>query len=126
MQIKTNQFGVIEFDSNLIIKFESGIFGFEQLNDYLLIKVDDDIFFWLNSIDEPEISFPMIGLRLIDDTYPQEIEHEAFGIVNMSSDMLKITVNLKAPVYINQTSKSGYQKILDPDKYPIRYNLFKE
>lgn len=126
MQIKTTQFGVVEFDSSIIIKFESGIFGFEQLKDYLLIKVDDDIFFWLNSIEEPEISFPMIGLRVIDEDYPQEDEHEAFGIVNMNPDILKITVNLKAPVYINQTNKSGYQKILDTDKYPIKYNLFKE
>jgi flagellar assembly factor FliW len=126
MQIKTNQFGVVEFDNNLIIKFESGIFGFEQLKNYLLIKVDDDIFFWLNSIEEPEIAFPMIGLRMVDDSYPQEKEHEAFGIVNMNSDILKITVNLKAPVYINQDDKSGYQKILDSDKYPIKYSLFKE
>ena len=126
MQIKTNQFGVVEFDSNLIIKFESGIFGFEHLKDYLLIKVEDDIFIWLNSIEEPEIAFPMIGLRLIDESYPQEMEHEAFGIVNMNPEILKITVNLKAPVYINQDDKSGYQKILDSDKYPIKYNLFKE
>jgi flagellar assembly factor FliW len=126
MQIKTNQFGILEFDSNIIIKFESGIFGFEQLKDYLLIKVDTDVLFWLNSIDEPEIAFPMIGLRLIDEGYPQEIEHEAFGIVNMNPEILKITVNLKAPVYINQTNKSGYQKILDSDKYPVKFNLFKE
>jgi len=126
MQIKTNQFGVVEFDNNLIIKFEVGIFGFEHLKDYLLIKADDDIFFWLNSIDEPEIAFPMIGLRVVDESYPQEEKHEAFGIVNMNPDILMITANLKAPVYINQDDKTGYQKILDTDKYPIKYNLFKE
>jgi len=126
MQIKTNQFGVVEFDSKLIIKFESGIFGFEQLSDYLLIKVEDDIFFWLNSIEEPGISFPMIGLRVIDENYPQEKEHEAFGIVNLSPEASKITVNLKAPVFINQDTKCGYQKILDSDKYPIKFKLFKE
>jgi flagellar assembly factor FliW len=126
MQIKTNQFGVIEFNSNNIIKFESGIFGFEQLKNYLLIKSENNVFFWLYSIDEPEIVFPMIGLRLIDDVYPQEKDHEAFGIVNMNQDISKITANLKAPVYINQSTNNGYQKILDSDKYPIKYNLFKE
>ena len=126
MQIKTNQFGVVEFDNNLIIKFEVGIFGFEHLKDYLLIKAEDDIFFWLNSIDEPDIAFPMIGLRVVDESYPQEENHEAFGIVNMNPEILKITVNMKAPVYINQNDKTGYQIILDTDKYPIKYNLFKE
>ncbi|MGA7723506.1 MAG: flagellar assembly protein FliW [Ignavibacteriaceae bacterium] len=124
MKIRTNQFGVIEFDSNIIIKFESGILGFEKLKDYLLIKVNNNDIFWLNSIEEPEIGFPMISLRLIDDYYPREKDHDAFGIVVMNHDILKITVNLKAPVYINQTTKSGYQKILDSDKYPVKYNLF--
>ncbi len=126
MRIKTNQFGEIEFEKNLIIKFSTGIFGFEQLKDYLLIKVDDDLFYWLNSIEEPEIAFPLIGLRLIDDSFPQEKNNEAFGIVTMNSDILKITVNLKAPVFIDQNSKSGFQKILDTENYPIKYNLFKE
>ena len=118
------QFGEIEFDPNIIIKFDSGIFGFENLRDYLLIKVDDELFYWLCSIEDPEIAFPLVGLRLIDDTFPQEESSEAFGIVTMNPDIRKITVNMKAPVYINQTVKSGYQKILDADKYLIRYNLF--
>jgi len=126
MKINTRQFGEIEFDKNLIIEFVAGLCGFENLKGFLLIKVGDELFYWLNSIEEPEIAFPLIGLRLIDDTFPQEVHNEAFGIVTMNPDMLKITVNLKAPVYINQTSKSGFQKILDLDKYPIKYNLFKD
>ncbi len=126
MKIKTNQFGEIDFEKDLIIKFSSGLFGFEQLKNYLLIKVDDEIFYWLNSVDEPEIAFPLIAMRLIDDSFPQEKNNEAFGIVTMNSDALKITVNLKAPVFIDQNAKSGYQKILDDEKYPIKYNLFKD
>jgi flagellar assembly factor FliW len=126
MQIKTFQFGEVEFDKDLIIKFSAGLFGFEHLKDYLLIKKEDKLFYWLNSTEEPDIAFPIIGLRLIDDGYPQEDENEAFGIITMNPEILKITVNLKAPVYINQTSKIGFQKILDTDKYPVKYNLFKE
>lgn len=126
MKIDTRQFGVIEFDKNLIIQFSSGLFGFEDLKEFLLIKVDDELFYWLNSIEEPEIAFPLIGLRLIDDSFPQEENNEAFGIVTMNPDLLKITVNLKAPVFINQSNKSGFQKILDTEKYPVKYNLFKD
>jgi len=126
MKIKTRQFGEIEFDPSMMINFSSGIFGFENLKDYLLIKVDDDFFYWLNSVEEPEIAFPMIGVRVIDDKYPAEKDDEAFGIVTMNSEIIKITVNLKAPVYINQNTKTGFQKILDSEKYPVNYNLFKE
>ena len=126
MKIKTHNFGEIEFNEDLTIHFNSGILGFEQLKKYLLIKPDDDFFYWLNSIENPEIAFPLVGIRVIDNTFPEEKDHEAFGIVNLNSDVLKITVNLKAPVYLNQNTKTGYQKILDTDKYPVNFNLFKE
>ncbi len=124
MKIQTKQFGELEFNEDKIIKFESGLIGFEELKDYLLLKEDDDIFFWLNSIDEPEIAFPLIGTSLLDDNYPSENTNEAFAVVTLNSDPRKITVNLKAPVYIDQEEKVGHQKILDTDKYSVDYNLF--
>ena len=67
---------------------------------------------------------PLFGARVIDDQFPQEENFEAFAIVTLNSDPLKMTVNLKAPVYINQNDKLGVQKIVDTDKYPVHYNLF--
>lgn len=126
MKIRTHQFGEIEFAEDKIINFNNGLFGFEDLKKYLFIKPDDSFFYWLNSIENPDIAFPMFGIRVIDEEFPQETDFEAFGIVTLNSDPLKITVNLKAPVYINQNLKSGFQKIIDTDKYPVHYNLFTE
>ncbi len=126
MKIETHQFGTVEFTEEHIIKFASGLFGFENLDEYLLIKVDENAFYWLNSIKVPEIAFPLVGIRLIDETYAEEKNCEAFGIVTLNKDPLKITVNLKAPVYINQDEKTGFQKIVESEKYPVNYNLFKE
>ena len=126
MKINTRQFGEIDFNPEIMINFNSGIFGFENLKNYLLIKAEDDFFYWLNSVEEPEIAFPMVGVRVIDDKYPLENDNEAFGIVTMNQDILKISINLKAPVYINQSNKTGFQKILDNEKYPVNYNLVKE
>ena len=125
MKITTHQFGTIEYAPENVISFTSGIFGFEHLKHYLLIKIKEEIFYWLTSIDEPEIVFPLIGVRVIDDKYPEEEKHEAFGIVTLKPDLLKVTVNLKSPVYINESTKTGFQKMLDSDKYLIEYNLFK-
>lgn len=126
MKINTRQFGEIDFNPEIMINFNSGIFGFENLKNYLLIKVEDDFFYWLNSVEEPEIAFPLVGVRVIDDNYPLENDNEPFGIVTMNPDILKISINLKAPVYINQSTKTGFQKILDSEKYSVNYNLFKE
>lgn len=126
MNITTIKFGEIEFDSDKIIFFESGLLGFEQLKEYLLIKSEDEFFYWLNSIDEPEIAFPLVGTRLLDVDYKSYNNFESFGIVNLNGDPLKIVVNLKAPVFINQNEKKGFQKIFDLEEYSLNYSLFRE
>jgi len=125
MKINTIQFGEVEFEETSIIHFTGGILGFESLTRFLLIKTEDQLFYWLNSIENPEIAFPMVGVRVLDEQFPETSGNEAFAIVTLNSDALKITANLKAPVYINQDEKSGFQKVLDSDKYPVYFNLFK-
>lgn len=126
MKLKTYHFGEVEFSEDRILNFENGLFGFENLKRFLFIKPDDSFFYWLNSVDNPDISFPMFGIRVLDEKFPQEDRHEAFGIITLNPDPLKITVNLKAPVYINQDDKSGFQRILDSDIYSLTFNLFVE
>lgn len=126
MKLQTDQFGEIEFSDENLLNLNEGLFGFEDLKKYVLIKVDDNFFYWLASTDNQQICFPLIGLRVIDDGVPQMENFEAFGIVTLDKDPLKITVNMKAPVYINQSEKTGFQKIIDDDKYSINYKLFVE
>jgi len=126
MKINTHHFGEIEFNEDIILKFEKGLFGFENLQQFLLLRAGEDLFYWLNSIQEPEIAFPLIGTRIIDENFPEVGENEGFGIVTLNKDPLKITVNLKAPVYINQEKKTGFQKILDTDRFVVDYKLFVE
>ncbi|MBK7229994.1 MAG: flagellar assembly protein FliW [Ignavibacteriales bacterium] len=126
MKINTHQFGEVEYSEDLVINFAEGLFGFENLHKYLFIKTEDELFYWLNSVEQPDIAFALIGLRIIDEKFPTIEENEAFGIVTFSKNPADVKVNLKAPVYVNQDSKSGFQKIIDSDKYPIAYNLFVE
>ena len=126
MKIITKQFGEIEFDEKIIIEFKDGILGFEQLRKYLLLTEENSIFFWLTSIDEPEIVFPLVPVHLLLDEYPDKEGFQAFGIVKLNREPTKITANLKAPVYINQENYTGVQKILDDDKFQINYQLFVE
>ena len=127
MKIETFQFGTVSFNIDNILKFKSGLFGFEELKDFLLIKPEDEnIFYWLYSIQKPELGFPLIGLNVIYENFPAEEKCTSFGIVTMNQDPLKVTVNTKAPVYINQDEKTGFQKIIEDDKYDVHYRLFVE
>ena len=126
MKLMTYQFGEIEFEESSIIFFSGGILGFENLKRYVLVQTGEGLFQWLNSIEDPDIAFPVVSIRIVDEFFPQEKDHEAFAVVTFNPDPLKVTVNLKAPVYINQNRKTGYQTILDDDKFIINYNLFVE
>ncbi len=126
MKIKTDQFGEIEFDEDIIIEFNDGIIGFENLKKFILISEDDGIFYWLTSVEEPEIVFPLFPATLLDDNYPSEEDFETFGIVKLSKEISEITINLKAPIYISLDKKVGFQKIIDNDKFEIDRKLFIE
>ncbi|NOX18799.1 MAG: flagellar assembly protein FliW [Chlorobi bacterium] len=126
MKLKTLQFGEIEFSDDLIIEFKDGILGFEDLKKYVMITEEEGIFYWLTAVDEPEIVFPLFPISSLKEEYPQKDGYEVFGIVRLAKEPSDITINLKAPIYINQSEKTGYQKILDTEKYPVDYNLFVE
>ncbi len=124
MKLKTDQFGEVEFQEEKIISFENGILGFEELKRFLLISEDEGIFYWLTSVDQPEIVFPLFPINLLMENYKQNEGYEPFGIVKLDKDPANITINLKAPIYINHEDKNGFQKIIDSEAYPVDYQLF--
>jgi flagellar assembly factor FliW len=126
MKIKNDYFGEIEFDEKMIVNFSDGIIGFEELKKFLLINNNNGLFLWLTSVDEPEIIFPLFAVDVIYNNYPNEEGYEVFGIVKLDREPENITINLKSPVYINEKIKSGFQRIIDVENYPINYKLFKK
>ncbi|MFH0734175.1 MAG: flagellar assembly protein FliW [bacterium] len=126
MKIVTKQFGELEFNDDIIIEFNEGIFGFEEYHKYILITEENALFYWLTNVEVPEIMFPLFSIRLLEDNYPQQEGYEAFGIVRMDKNPANITINMKAPVYISQNEKIGFQKILENEIYQINYKLFVE
>ncbi|MCB0730272.1 MAG: flagellar assembly protein FliW [Ignavibacteriae bacterium] len=124
MKIQNKQFGEIEFEQNSVIKFDEGLLGFEELKQFLLITEKDGFFFWLTSIDQPEIIFPLFSIKLLNEELKPLESVEPFGIVKLDKEPQNITINLKAPVFIDQDNKIGYQKIVENEEYPVDYPLF--
>lgn len=126
MKIKTLKFDEIEFTDDKILHFDEGLIGFENLKRYLLINEDNSFFYWLTSVDEPEIVFPLFPIRPLFDDYNKIENFEPFGVVKLNQDISKISINLKAPVYLNQNERKGFQRIIDNDSFPFDYKLFKD
>ncbi|MHB1392775.1 MAG: flagellar assembly protein FliW [Clostridia bacterium] len=139
MQIDTKYFGLIEIQEKDIIEFKEGIPGFLNLHKYALMH-DASCFNFLQSLDSKDVCFVVISPAVIMENYDilisedtvnkleiKKPEHVAvFAIINIHEDMKDITANLKAPIIINASNRTGRQEILDDSKYDVRYKITKE
>jgi flagellar assembly factor FliW len=141
MQLNTAHFGCIEINEEDFIYFPEGIPGFENSKKYALIGNDsgEAVFFWLQSVDTPELCFVVTDPFMVYDGYGVDVEDEdvellkitdankvlSLTIVIIPEDINEIRVNLKAPILINMEKKLGKQIIQKNDNLPIRYYLSK-
>jgi len=141
MQLKTVNFGEIEINEEDVIIFPEGIPGFEDSKKYVLIgnESNEAVFFWLQSVDIPELCFVVTDPFMVYDGYGVDVEDEdvelleltdpkkvlTLTIVVIPENINEIRVNLKAPILINMEKKLGKQIIQKNDNLPIRYYLGK-
>lgn len=142
MQLKTVNFGEIEINEEDVIIFPEGIPGFEDSKKYVLIgnESNEAVFFWLQSVDIPELCFVVTDPFMVYDGYGVDVEDEdvelleltdpkkvlTLTIVVIPENNNEIRVNLKAPILINMEKKLGKQIIQKNDNLPIRYYLRQE
>ncbi len=137
MIIETRDFGTVAVSSEDIIRFDSPIYGFEELKEYVfLYEEENQHIVWLQSVENPHICFVLADPSIIAQAggpafaqqFPQllgEGEYWVGLVVVVAPDFKDSTVNLRSPVVVNLTRRRGMQVILDGD-YPIRAPLFGE
>jgi len=142
MKVETTRFGTIEIDEEKVLNFVKGILGFpNDLRYALLPHKENSPFFWLQSLDSPDLAFVVINPSLIVSDYsfelPQDAERElqfeegdkaeALVIVTFrkrqNGDAHSMSANLLGPVVINVDKRLARQVVLDPNKYPVRYEF---
>jgi flagellar assembly factor FliW len=142
MKINTPTFGEVDVDENNIISFANGILGFDELKKYIVLSADDEdtVFYWLQSVEEPEISFivtnPFLFIQNYEFDIPEtvvkqlELENQedliVYSITVITENIKNATINLKGPVLVNSKNKKAKQIVLDGDEYPLKYKIFKE
>lgn len=139
MILSSMRFGEIEIDEKKIIDFPQGIPGLEEIKRFTLIHHDKTYpVSWLQAIDDPCISLPVVNPFLILSDYEFSIsdgdmaelslnKRDDLHIVNVVVIPEKIedmTVNLAAPILINIGENLGKQIIFDRKNYQIRYPAF--
>lgn len=141
MQANTRLFGAIDIPDDKIIVLESGMIGFPDLQNFALIfdaeKEDGGKIKWLQSMDDPDISFPVMDPTVIKTDYNPTINDEilkplgeltaenifVLSTVTVPREIEKMSINLKAPIVINADTKKGAQIIVEDD-LPVKYMIY--
>lgn len=142
MKANTRLFGEIDIPDEKIITFEQGLMGFENCKKFTIIydtsKGKESSISWLQSMDQPELAFSMISPFYVMKDYNPIVESEwleplgevnednlvIFVLMNIKSDVTKLTANMKAPLIINSDTCKGAQLIVENQDYEIRYNIY--
>jgi len=112
--------------------FPAGIPGFEEHKNFQLVtRADLRPFLWLRSLDDPEVSLPVIDCLLLKKPMlpvinrevlnqignPAAEKFDAYYVLRVDPAAGTITVNTKAPVVISSETRRGFQVFMDhPDR----------
>lgn len=140
MKLVSSRLGEIEVDPEQVVFFEEGLLGFENLRRFVLLPVDNSLVFtWLQSIEDPNVSFLLADPFMFFPDYEVELEEgvrESLkiegakdvviqAIVTIPDSGVKdMTANLVGPVVISVNDKIGKQIVLTHTNYSTRHKLF--
>ena len=135
------RFGSVEFDNSKAIAFPNGILGMPNQNKFFVAAFPDkkfDRFQVLQSLCDNDVSFALIPLATIGALIDKEDLDEVRNVLEMEEkNMLtmlivsiqrtasgtRMSVNLRAPLFIDVENKLGYQIVLANNKYPVQHFL---
>lgn len=142
MVLQTRYFGKLDIMESDIFHFRHGVPGFEGVKRFILIDNEQEgsPFKWLQGVDEPKPAFVIVDPFVIRKDYEVKLDDEVlkeldikeagtvsvYCIVVVPDDISKMTVNLQAPLVINNASHKGRQLILDTDRYGVRHYVLEE
>ncbi len=139
MELET-KLGTLHVDEKKILHFPAGILGFSGYHRYIIVEQEGSAFSFLQSVDDPDLSFVIIMPELVCADYFVQLSDDeidllqiespedgkVYGIVTIPENVAEMTVNLQAPVVINAKSLVGAQFIIQGDKYHTKHNVIAE
>ena len=132
MNIQTKYVGEVEINEKQIIQFPSGLPGFLEEKEFVLLDIPGNpVFQFLQSVKSEELAFVVASPYhfykdysfKIDDATIEALQIQSekdvmvLTIVTLKDPFDSSTINLKAPLIINPNKLFGKQYILNSDEY---------
>jgi flagellar assembly factor FliW len=139
MLIHTVNFGDLEVPEDRVITFKEGLPGFAQINRFAVLELDElKPFRYLQALDDPPIALYIISPFIVDSAYEIQLtesdvedigsansgELTVYAVATIPDDPREATLNLMAPIVINERERRGKQVVLLESGYSVRHPLF--
>ena len=120
--------GTVQYRTIDIITFRNGLYGFEDYDRFVFVVHDEfKPFRWLVSLDDPELMFTVIDPTLVCKDYDPQLNHDTieqlWTLVSIDESNNKVTVNLRAPIIIQENGRQGEQIISPVEAYELRFEI---
>lgn len=140
MRVKTKAYGEIDADERQLVSFPGGLLGFEKFKDYILLDARQKPFFYLQSIDVPDLAFILIDPFLFRPDYSLDVNDDSlddigvsrpdevliFAIVTVPVEGGSVTANLMGPLIINKANRLGIQTVLGDSRWRVKHDIMAE
>ena len=138
MLIHTVNFGDLEVPEDKVLTFKEGVPGFPQIRRFVVLELDEiKPFQYLQALDDPPITLFIINPFMVDPTYEFRLaetdmadvnsknssELAVYAVATIPDNPSDATINLMAPIVINEGDRCGKQVILHDSKYSIKHPL---
>jgi flagellar assembly factor FliW len=130
MKIDIERLGLknVTIDPETLFTFPEGIAGFENCKRFKLFHEEDKTtVFWLQSVDDTDVMFPIVAPEVLDLEYQIELSDADCELIGLTSaeevavvlivyrdeaESGKIAANTRSPVILNLKNRRGMQKVL--------------
>ena len=140
MKIQSTRFGELNVSEDDVIYFSKGLPGFaEEQRFALLPQGEESPFFFLQSTQDPNLTFLLVDPFAFFAEYHFEIDDKLVAQLGLSAEqppialcivnvpqgkMQDMTANLSAPIIINRFARLGRQVVLTDTSYSLRQRLY--
>lgn len=138
MNVLTTRFGRVEMRAEDVLLFPNGLLGMEDSRHWVLLAdAQNDALGWLQSLTRAEVAFAVVSPRRFVPDYQLRVSRgellplalddvsQAQVLAIVGKNERGITLNLRAPVVINEERRIGRQMIANND-LPVQYEVTRE
>lgn len=136
MLIESDQLGAVEVDETKVLTFPDGLLGFPDVTRFALLDAGDDgTYFWLQSLEDPQLAFLSAVPWAFFPDYEPELSasdqdaleltdaHDAIVLCLLTITDDAVTANLLGPLVVNAVTRTGRQIVLGDSDYTTRAPL---